>query len=258
MSKINVTRYIIDAGEKLSGKRLIFLSDFHDAKEGKYNDLLVRLIKKNRPDAVLLGGDMINGKDKFEDTKYSVDLINRIASLFPVYYSYGNHERKVACNIFDNGDCYEEYIDALDDRVHFLVNRSAVPFDGLKLYGIDIPLKYYKRIVFPKLKASTIEKTIGKKDDSCFALLLGHTPDLIDGYSEWGADLVLAGHFHGGMVRLPIVGGVISPRLRPFPKYDYGLYEKNNTTMIVTNGIAQHSIKIRINNKPEIVRIDFK
>ena len=70
MSKINVTRYIIDAGEKLSGKRLIFLSDFHDAKEGKYNDLLVRLIKKNRPDAVLLGGDMINGKDKFEDTKY--------------------------------------------------------------------------------------------------------------------------------------------------------------------------------------------
>ena len=258
MSKIRVTTYVIDAGEKLSGKKLVFLSDFHDAKDGKYNDTLVRLIRKVSPDAVLLGGDMINGRDKYENTKYSIDLINSLAEHFPVYYSYGNHERKVACNVFDNGDCFERYLQSLDNRVHFLVNRSVMPFEGLKIYGIDIPLKYYKRFVFPKLTSETIEKTIGKKDDSCYSILLGHAPDLIDGYSEWGADLVLSGHFHGGMVRLPLLGGVISPRLRPFPKYDYGQYTKGDTTMIVTNGIAQHSIKIRINNKPEIVRIVFK
>lgn len=258
MSKINVTSYIIDAGEKLSGRCLVFLSDFHDAKEGKYNDLLIRMIKRISPDAVLLGGDMINGRDKFEQTKYSVDLINRLAAAFPVYYSYGNHERKVECNIFDNGDCFDRYKEALDDKVHFLVNSSEEILDGLRVYGIDIPLKYYKRFVFPKLKPQTIEKVLGKKDDSCFNILLGHTPDLIDGYAGWGADLVLSGHFHGGMVRLPLIGGVISPRLRPFPKYDYGFYTFDKTDMIVTNGIAQHSIKIRINNKPEIVRIVFK
>ena len=258
MSQIRIKKYDIDAGEKLSGKRIVFLSDFHEAKDGELNDAIISAVKKASPDVVLLGGDMINGRDMFIEMEPAINLINALAEHFPVYYSFGNHERKIICNIYGNKDVWEPYLEALDDRVKFLRNAHEEIMDGLDVYGIDIPLKYYKRFKYPQLTGGIMNKVLGKKDDSKYTILLGHTPDFIKGYSEWGADLVLAGHFHGGLVRLPLLGGMISPRLHPFPKYDYGLYKKEDTQMIVTNGIGQHSIKIRFNNKPEIVLVSFK
>ena len=138
-------------------------------------------------------------------------------------------------------------------------NKSTSLEGNIKLYGLGVPPEYYGRgFGFPRLSKDKINELIGEVDKNSFSILLGHAPDFIEGYTGWGADLSLAGHFHGGMVRLPIVGGVISPRLLLFPKYDYGLYIHNSKREIVTNGLGQHSIKLRLNNIPEIVQINIR
>ena len=78
--------------------------------------------------------------------------------------------------------------------------------------------------------------------------MLAHNPLLLDSYADWGADLVLCGHMHGGLIRLPFVGGMLSPERRFFPRYDKGLYQKKNTKMYVSGGIG----KLRLGNPPEI------
>ena len=140
MSQIRIKKYDIDAGEKLSGKRIVFLSDFHEAKDGELNDAIISAVKKASPDVVLLGGDMINGRDMFIEMEPAINLINALAEHFPVYYSFGNHERKIICNIYGNKDVWETYLEALDDRVKFLRNAHEEIMDGLDVYGIDIAL----------------------------------------------------------------------------------------------------------------------
>ena len=87
--------------------------------------------------------------------------------------------------------------------------------------------------------------------------MLAHHPAYFDAYASWGADLTLSGHLHGGMIRLPFVGGLVSPQMRLFPKYDKGLYTKKGKKLIVSAGLANHTVNIRINNPPELVVIDF-
>jgi hypothetical protein len=91
-----------------------------------------------------------------------------------------------------------------------------------------------------------------------FSILIAHNPDYFDDYARWGADLTLSGHIHGGLVRLPFLGGVLSPKLKLFPKYDYGYFETGGKRMIITGGLGAHNPKIRINNPPELVIVTMK
>ncbi len=257
-SPIRLKKYYIESTPELAGMRIIFLSDFHNAKNGALNDSIVDTVKSARPNLILLGGDMVNGRQPEESYPTALDLVNRMSDISPVYYAYGNHEKKITENIYGNSDTWDGFRDAVEKKAVFLVNEKTTPVKGLNVYGLDIPPEYYSRGRYPKLKGATIAELIGKRDRRGFNILLGHTPDFFSGYSAWGADLVLSGHYHGGIIRLPLLGGVISPRLHLFPKYDYGLYENKKSKMIVTNGIGQHSIKIRFNNKPEVVLIIFK
>lgn len=266
MNKYRITEYVISGSNAsvptgLRDKKIVFLSDYHEACDGRINDEIIAAIKKQKPDYILLGGDMLNGHLSLEGDPPSIGLINALANICPVYYAYGNHEKRVVLDYYNVGPLWEEYSGRLDRRVHFLINDKAylngIDSSGGVVYGLDIPLENYGRIVFPKLGNEEIREMIGTKPEGEFVILLGHAPDFFDGYSEWGADLVLSGHFHGGLIRFPLLGGLISPRLHLFPKYDYGLYKKNNSQMIVTGGLGQHSVKIRVNNRPEIVVIKF-
>ena len=96
-------------------------------------------------------------------------------------------------------------------------------------------------------------------DKNKFNILLAHNPLFIDDYSRWGADLVLSGHMHGGIIRIPIIGvGIASPEKDYFPKYDAGEFKVGNTTMIVNRGIGASSSGLRVFNKPEISVITLK
>ena len=96
------------------------------------------------------------------------------------------------------------------------------------------------------------------KDRSCFQILMAHNPEYFRTYRRWGADLVLSGHVHGGIVRLPFFGGVISPRVRLFPQYDGGHFTKENKDLIVSRGLGSHTIPFRLWNPGELVEIELK
>ena len=255
LSILKVTEYNVDAPNNLKGKKLIFLSDYHEA--AKLNDKIIDEIKKIAPDMILIGGDMLNGKSSNEDTAPAVELINSMAEVSDIYYAMGNHERKLIEDIYGTGSIWEDFRAQVSDRVHFLNNENVEPVKGLVIYGLDLELEYFARFVIKKPGKEEMLRLLGNPDKSKMNILLGHAPDLYSSYREWGADLSLAGHFHGGIVRLPLLGGVVSPRFRFFPKYDHGLFEEDGTKMIVTNGLGQHSMKLRLGNIPELVLINL-
>ncbi|MBO4863051.1 MAG: metallophosphoesterase [Eubacterium sp.] len=260
MRRIKTTEYTVDNGvpESLKGKCIAFLSDYHEAAGGLFEKDILRILKEEKPECVLLGGDMLNSNEDPSDDLQCLKLINAMAKKHKVFYAYGNHEKKLSIDYYDKGVDFERFLKRLDPRVTVLRNDNVRLFDDVYIYGLDIPIEFYGRIHFPDLNKSVMAGLLGKKPEDAYTILLAHTPDFIKGYSGWGADLILAGHFHGGMVRLPLLGGVISPRLRLFPKYDYGLYKEGNAVEIVTNGVGQHSVKIKINNCPEVVIVRFK
>ncbi|MFQ7260015.1 MAG: metallophosphoesterase, partial [Christensenellales bacterium] len=93
---------------------------------------------------------------------------------------------------------------------------------------------------------------------SNYTILLSHRPELFELYSEYEINLVFSGHAHGGQFRLPFIGGLIAPNQGLFPKYDSGLYTEETTSMIVSRGIGNSIIPIRINNRPNLVFAELK
>lgn len=103
-----------------------------------------------------------------------------------------------------------------------------------------------------------IDKKIGKASDKNFELLLAHTPTFAKTYADWGADLVLSGHFHGGTIRIPGLGGVMTPQLQFFSPLARGNVTQKNTNIIVSGGLGTHSINVRLNNLPQLVVLTWK
>ena len=74
-------------------------------------------------------------------------------------------------------------------------------------------------------------------------------------YPDIQCDVVLTGHGHGGVVRLPVVGGLLGTDMRFFPKYDAGVFQMTRARMIVSRGLAPVYTIPRFLNNPDIVRI---
>ena len=108
------------------------------------------------------------------------------------------------------------------------------------------------------MEPSYLRKLLGTPDREKFQLLIAHNPVYFDAYADWGADLVVSGHVHGGIMRLPFLGGVLSPSLTLFPKYDGGMFREHGSTMILSRGLSSHTIPIRIFNPGELIVIELK
>jgi len=147
--------------------------------------------------------------------------------------------------------------------VTILNNGSLFVTDKIKLYGIGYNLKTdlntkFKYCYKEKISKQDIIKEIGVLDNKKFNVLLAHNPFSFDAYSEVGFDLVFSGHVHGGIIRIPGIGGLLSPQRKLFPKYSEGIYKKGDTQMIVSRGLGYGGIKFRIFNRPEIVVVTLK
>ena len=119
-------------------------------------------------------------------------------------------------------------------------------------------LKLQIATLFVKITNNLVSlKTLGEAEKGDPVILLAHDPTWGPVYSQWGADLTLSGHYHGGVIRFPLIGGFISPRWDLFPHYDYGMYQEGENKMLVTSGLGQHTIPVRFNNLPEMVLIDI-
>lgn len=259
-----VKEYMVNVPESkrlAEDQKVIFLSDMHNHVYGKDNETLLQAVKDAKPALILIGGDMLVGKPgRPYDT--ALEFVTKLADICPVYYANGNHEQRMKEEPEEYCDpTYKEYKAVLEKAgVHFLENETEEFLLGnmpVKVTGLEIPRKCYTKFHKVPLKADEIEVLAGKSDPSVYQILLAHNPTYVKEYKEWGADLILSGHLHGGMVRLPVIGGVVAPNFMFFPKYSGDIYREKDATVVVSKGLGTHTINIRLFNPAEVVVLHF-
>lgn len=257
-----VTKYRI-CSQKLNGikkeKKIIFLSDLHNRMYGEENERLLESIRNQHPDLILIGGDMLVRKDgNFYDK--TVHFLAKLPGICPVYCANGNHEQKLKELPDKYEQSYEEYKKALTaSGIHMLENVSeTVKLDEVpvKLSGLEIPLGAYARFGKKELSLKEITDRIGEHGDD-YQILLAHHPGYMKEYLAYGADLILGGHYHGCVVQLPGIGGVISTNFTLFPKYSGGIYQEGEQTAVVSRGLGTHSVPLRLWNWPELIVLEL-
>jgi predicted MPP superfamily phosphohydrolase len=257
-----VTRYTVRS-PKLAGlgrqRKLIFLSDLHNYRYGENNDALYDAIAKEKPDLILIGGDMLIRTDgnSYERT---AEFLARLPKLCPVYHANGNHEQKLKERPKKYKQSYRDYKGRLlKAGVRFLENASVtVEWEEarLKITGLEIPMRGYERAARGQIRAEDLEKRIGRSGEA-FEILMAHHPGHVKAYREWGADLILCGHYHGGVIGIPGIGGVIAPDFTPFPRYSGGCYREGDASVVVSRGLGVHSVPIRLFNPAEAVAVEL-
>ena len=253
-NKVFITEYTFshsDIPPAFDGCRFMVLSDLHEAD---FVDQIVEHIKTIKPDFLLLTGDMVQLPGTSVDKALAI-AIESIAMDVPVYAVSGNHERQCGR--------YDEIVDELwAEDVYLLENSSVtVEKDGqsILLVGIKDP----RHDVVTKEKMGVIRKNIEyelSKED-LFTILLSHRADLYPGIKDTGVDLIVSGHLHGGIVRLPFLGGIIGKEEEGdlLPQYEYGVVkEGDSATMIVSGGCDKNPKKRRFFNPPELLLITLK
>jgi hypothetical protein len=121
--------------------------------------------------------------------------------------------------------------------------------------GLELPVEYYQKPRSPKLKTDTMEQLIGKAPEEAFGVLLAHNPKYGSTYLDWGADLTLCGHYHGGVLRFGEHHGLTCPQYLLFPPYCCGDFHREDRHLIVSAGIGEHTIPVRIHNPRELLLI---
>ena len=239
--------------------KVIFLSDLHNCVSVNKNDTLYKAIQTERPDMILIGGDMLVGREG-SSPQEALDFVKQLPRICQVFYATGNHEQRVKENTAVYGDTYKRYKEELEScGVCFLENevkhieKNSIDFS---IYGLELDSSVNRRFTKADVTARTVEERIGKKENN-YSILMAHNPAYMDAYKEWGADLILSGHLHGGLVRCPGIGAVVTPQGFLFPKYSGEMHREGEQAIVVSRGLGSHTINIRLFNMPEVVAIEL-
>lgn len=265
LTHFKIKRYDVTSGkipEAFHETKIIFLSDLHNTEYGRENERLLEAIKRENPDYIFIGGDMLVAKAGVSFLP-SLSFVKKLAENYPVYYANGNHEYRLKIYPEQYGEnVYDDYVNALKKAgVIYLCNERANiqrQNQEILVSGLEIDAMYYHRLKRIKMSEIYLPSLLGLRKDERFCILLAHNPVYFPQYAKWGADLVLSGHVHGGIVRIPFLGGVISPQLTLFPKYDAGVFSEGNSRMILSPGLGVHSIPFRLFNMPQMQVITLK
>lgn len=239
--------------------RFVMISDLHNKVYGKQNDKVINAVKKINPDFVILAGDLVTSKVN-EDMTPGIKLARTLSKKYKIYYGLGNHESKIKYRRDKFGDKFKRLKGALDNKnMIILENESAtIPEYNIKVTGLDLDLNYFAHFRVRKMDPDYMTKTLHEPDQSKCNILIAHNPDYFEEYAKWGADLVLSGHVHGGIMRLPFLGGVIAPSYKLFPKYDGGVFRIGASTMLLGRGMGSHTIPFRFFNPAELYEVTLK
>lgn len=245
---LEISRYEV-ASQKLpesfDGFKIVQLSDLHGAEFGEDGMELVEKVKELEPDMIALTGDFVTDEG---DLAAVEKLAARLVKLCPVYFISGNHE-------FGSG---------LAVKVRNILERAGVKYlsneyltisrgeDEILLGGVEDPLAYADM-----LSPDELAQKMNDAAPDAFKILLGHRNYWMTEYPELPVDLIFCGHAHGGLIRIPGVGGLIGTDRRLFPDFDAGEYNNGRYTLIVSRGLGNSVPIPRVFNRPEIVCVEL-
>ena len=237
--------------ESFHGFTIVQVSDLHNAEFGESQAGLLSAIKNAAPDLIAVTGDLIDSRHT--DIETAMAFIDGAVQIAPVYYVTGNHEARI--------DEYAAFKERLEQAGAIILDDEAVKIqygcESILLAGVNDPDFSSGDADDADVMAEKLEAIL--TEDSCdYMVLLSHRPELFDVYVDNNIDLVLSGHAHGGQIRLPFIGGVLAPDQGFFPQYVEGMYEEDQTKMVVSRGLGNSICPIRINNRPELVVITFE
>ena len=262
MTHFVVRHYEIRSDKIKKDVTFCLLSDLHEKSYGKKNCELFEAIDREKPDAILIAGDMITGQSDKHKTnmKPAVSLIRKLAEKYPVYAADGNHEYKMLMLGGKHKKVYDRYESALARSGVVLLHNTGTYLEDLnmEIHGLEMGYEYYSKFKKTRMVPGYIENFFGEPCAERYQLLIAHNPRYFEEYCKWGADLTVSGHVHGGIVRLPLLGGVISPAIVLFPKYDGGLFKKDGKYMVLSRGLGMHTIPIRFYNPGEVCMITIR
>lgn len=251
--------------DAFKGYRIVQLTDIHSVRSKEQGQLIYDKTAKQEPDLICITGDLVDSRyyaeNGFKGEVLTVQLLQKLVELAPVYYIYGNHEMILLDNPTKNA--FRVATEALGVN---LINNELICLEedgGSSIYiaGIQDPSTLYKdyRYAYYDTNAERMEAmmndVVGNVPKEAFCLLLSHRPEYLELYDQYEVDLCLAGHAHGGQFRFPFIGGVYAPGQGFFPKYTAGLYTTEDVKMYVGTGVGNSVIPIRIFNPPEILTI---
>ena len=251
-NELKIASYTLRSPKVERAIRIAFLSDLHSCNYGENAQTLVSAIERQRPDLILLGGDIFDDVLPDDNTEA---LLQQISGRYPCYYVTGNHE------YWSGTEAFARKMRILEENHVTRLNNEAatVTVQGVQINicGVNDPeaAKIGERFSFNE----ALEHVARISANRNFTLLISHRPERIDDYAKYPFDLVLAGHAHGGQWRIPhLINGVYAPNQGVFPKYAGGMYMRGDTCMIVGRGLARESTRIpRFFNRPELVIIDI-
>lgn len=227
----------------LAGYRIVQISDLHNATFGKDNQCLVKKIEVLNPDMIVITGDMVDSNRPNVDV--ALDFATQAAKICPTYYITGNHENWLSAG--DNQRLLKGLSDAgviclSDETTDIKVKNSTFTLIGLN---------------DESLRGNTLQNLVKNQDEVKLQILLAHEPQYLEKYAMSKVDLVLAGHAHGGQFRIPFVGGLVAPDQGFFPEYTEGVHVDGQTTMVISRGLGNSVVPLRLFNLPEVVCIDM-
>jgi hypothetical protein len=239
--------------------KFVMISDLHNKVYGDENDKILEAVDKIKPDFIVLAGDLVTSMPH-EDMTPGISLVNNLSKKYKVYYGLGNHESKLKWDTDRFKNMYSILKSSIDNENIIMLENDAVnlPEYNINITGLDLELQYFAHFRLRKMEEGYLEKTLPKIDKSKCNLLIAHNPDYFEKYAQWGADLVLSGHVHGGIMKLPLVGGVVAPSYRIFPKYDGGVFKNGKSTMLLGRGMGAHTLPLRFFNPAELYVVTLK
>ena len=253
---LSYSRYVFSSSKISDSIRIIQLTDLHNSEFGKNNMRLIRKVREQEPDLILLTGDMLNQYEESADVP--VKLIRELSQIAPVYVSYGNHEEQHEMNY--GSDLRDLFTKAGATVLNYDWTDVEIRSQSLRIggiYGFCLPGNCGE----DRKKESGFLSDF--QDTDRFKLLLCHIPicwQVNTSLDYWNVDLVFAGHSHGGQVRIPFVGGLYAPDLGWFPGWCEGMVfsEDGESSLVLSRGLGTSKKKIpRINNIPEILILDL-
>jgi len=202
---------------------------------------------------IVITGDVVDSNHTKLDV--AIDFLKQAATIAPCYYITGNHELWLEKEV--RSDLMTRITDTgvilLDDEVVEIIpnnnsNENFSKSNSFILVGLDNGSLY----------GDTLHKLTKDIDENQFVLLLAHEPQNFENYSNENIDLILSGHAHGGQIRLPFIGGLVAPDQGFMPEYTKGFHLRNDVSMIISRGLGNSIIPVRLFNRPEIVCIELQ